>query len=199
MGSGFPRWLAPVTRIVLSALFMGGYIVLFIWGLWLGAFENGHGAWPHDDERLQQALAALGGIAATFFTVALNLPRDEGGNSGGDGNTGGGGKPHIVPVPNESAGILIRKTGIAAASHAAARVLGLVRKPDWDGHDERVLVVLGTALVLLFPLFTLVGLGESIFRAERDVPAFIAKFSAPGFAILLTAVTVSASRLTRPK
>jgi hypothetical protein len=146
---------------MLSLIFLGGYLVLFVWGLVLGLHGKANADWPTGNEDAQTLLSSIGGLAAVFFTVALNLPGKD--------------PPRV----------------------RAARVLGFVRAPDWKGIDRKVLVVLGTLLVILFPLLTLAGFAETIWRTD-STPGFIAKFAGPGIGILVTAVTVSASRLTRP-
>jgi hypothetical protein len=170
--------------------------VLFIWGLWLGVFENGKGDWPSDNEDLQSLLSTLGGIAATFFAVALNRPRQDEGDTE---RTHESNQPTVLSLPGASSAVLLRRTGLEGIGKASARVLGLVRLPEWEGLDRTVLVVFGTLLVLLFPLLTVGGFIEAVARDTNDVPAFIAKFAGPGLGLLVTAFALSASRLTRPR
>jgi hypothetical protein len=103
-------------------------------------------------------------------------------------------------LPGASSAVLLRRTGLEGIGKASsARVLGLVRLPEWEGLDRTVLVVFGTLLVLLFPLLTVGGFIEAVARDTNDVPAFIAKFAGPGLGLLVTAFALSASRLTRPR
>jgi len=159
----FPRWLKPIVEVIVGLLFVGGYLVIFIWGLTLGAKGHGSPNWPIKNDQVQILLSTLGGLAATLFTVALNLPTKD--------------------------KLRLR----------AARTFGLVRpRAEWpQGFERSVLVVLGTTLVLLFPFMTLAGFIESLARPDKT-PSFIVNFAGPGMGILVTAVTVWLTGLTRP-
>jgi hypothetical protein len=159
----FPRFLAPFARILLTVALVGGYLGIFGVGLWLGWMENGHKDFPTSKEAGQAVIAGLGGLAATLFTVALNLPRDR--------NT---------------------------VFKRAAMTIGLRRWPGWDTIDRKVLIFFGVLLVICYIPFSIFGFVETLARKEEDVPAFIVSFAGPGMGILVTAVTISFSRLTRP-
>ena len=159
----FPKFVRPLITILLTVFFIGGYIVLFARGLWLGVFDDGEKNWPTADEDAQAVLTAVGGIAATLFAVALNLPDN------------------------------------ASFGSRAASTIGLRKLPGWDTIDRVVLVVFGTALVLCYVPFSIIGFFATIARAEADVPSFVANFAGPGFGILLTAFLIHASGLTRPR
>jgi hypothetical protein len=159
----FPAWLAPVVATSVSLILVGAYFVLFPWGLVLAFTGKGHHDWPSSNEQVQSWLSTIGGLSATFFTIALNLPTHD--------------KPNI----------------------RAARVLGLLRGTgiNWKRFDRKILVIVGTALVILYAPMAIAAFVVSLARPEQT-PDFISKFGGPGVGMLVTATLLWASRLTRP-
>jgi hypothetical protein len=164
-----PKWLPPFINIVIGTTVVVGYLVLFLLGVHRAWFRDAAPTWPVANEDVQSLLAGIGGIAATLFAMTLGLPTDD-------------------KVHRRSAKVLSIWPPRPDATG--------IRNWDWEGFERRVLVGLGVTLVLAYLVLTPLGLAATIWRTDHT-PEFIAKFSGPGVAALLTAATLWLGRLAR--
>jgi hypothetical protein len=168
---GFPpRWLQVGVNVGLAVTLLGGYLVLFGWGTYRAWRGIGESTWPVDNEDLHTVLSGIGGLLATIFAVALNLPVND---------TMGRRSARVLSI------ILPPKPDITGQA-----------RWDWDKLENQVLTVVGVAMVLAYLMLVPLGFFATLFHADHT-PDFIEKFSGPGMGVLVTAVTLWVGRLAR--
>jgi hypothetical protein len=218
-----PAWVPVVVNIFVALVLVGAFFYFYAKGNLLAYTRKGHPDWPSSDPLLDSILTGVGGIMAAIFAVALNLPRSPVPRSFRTLVSGVANVLNLVPTkPGTEAASAPPGPGWGRAESARdladiydpsySNRIGLITltagvpRPAggggpngndfWSRVNSRALQVFAVVLVLAYPLLTIMCVVSKLWF-PNFAPRFVLNFAGAGLGVLVAALAVWMSQITK--